>query len=135
MDDKEALKPAMIAEGYAVVTANKPSLVTQTKSWKELLEQHLPESKLTAKHDQLLNSEKDETAIKALDMAYKLRGSYAPERSLNVSVTLKPQEHVALANEYEAKLLESISSMPPEASNSPVVERESDEPSADKARG
>ena len=108
MDGKEEVKPAMIAEGYSLTTAGNPYLVTRTKSWKELLDEYLPQEKLARKHDQLLNSEKDETAIKALDLAYKVRGDYAPVQSMSVHVTVKPSEHKVIADEYEAKLLEQL---------------------------
>lgn len=40
---------------YAPSVAKKPGKVTETKSWKELMDKYLPESKLAEEHDNLLN--------------------------------------------------------------------------------
>lgn len=71
-----------------------------------LLEKYLPEKHLLEKHRQFLDAPKitryfkkgeieteveefDGTAVKALDMAYKLKGSYAPEKNMNVNVNVE----------------------------------------------
>lgn len=46
-----------------------------------LLEKYLPEDHLFTRHREFLDDDKEKTvAAKALDMAYKLKGSYAPEK-------------------------------------------------------
>ena len=70
------MRQAMLEEGYAENSANNPIKLTNTKSWQKLLDKHLPDNKLTEKHNQLLNSEKEEIAIKALDLGYKIKNKF-----------------------------------------------------------
>lgn len=46
----------------------------------------LPDDLLSRKHLQFLNSEREEIGIKALDMGYKVKGFYAPEKSINLNL-------------------------------------------------
>ena len=77
---------AMIDAGYSENTANTPQKLTESKGWKELMDEYLPDSLLASKHKELLNKIDDKgqidvQAVKAgLDMAYKINGSYAPEK-------------------------------------------------------
>lgn len=89
---------AMRKAGYKHNTAKKPSNLTNSVGWKELMDKYIPEDLLAKKHKELLTipikkrtyikgdletetEELDTNAIKAgLDMAYKLRGSYSPEK-------------------------------------------------------
>ena len=88
----------MIEVGYAPSTAKNPMELTKSKGWKELMEEYLPDTLLAEKHNELLTVPKitkimrkgttteieestDTHAIsKGLDMAYKLKGSYAAEK-------------------------------------------------------
>ena len=71
------------------------------------MKKYLPDDKLAAKHQAFLDSEREEIGVKALDMAYKLKGSYAPEKTLNLNAHVdltgnsKAQE---LAAKYEEEL-------------------------------
>lgn len=94
-ENHRSVSSAMREVGYKDWTATKPSNLTNSKGWKELMDQHFPDSLLAKKHKQLLQKEekivvgigKGFSAIqetgqphsdvaKALDMAYKLKGSY-----------------------------------------------------------
>ncbi len=94
---------AMVKAGYSKTTAHRTNKVTRTKGWQELLKQHLPDSALAKRHRELLNKQETRTnadgdvidlgldtqaVSKALDMAYKLKGAYAPEKSLNVNIEI-----------------------------------------------
>ena len=89
------------------------------------MQEHIPDSLLAEKHKELLTvpkkvrtyikgdltseyEELDSQAIaKGLDMGYKLKGKYAPEKSvsLNVSVDAQmTQKEKALVEEFEGKL-------------------------------
>lgn len=88
---------AMVSAGYAETTASTTGKLTNTKGWQELMEQHLPDSRLAKRHREMLD--KRETIVvrdgkeshielteqphsdvsKALDMAYKLKGRYPKE--------------------------------------------------------
>lgn len=89
---------AMRKVGYSKITSKTPQRLTNSKGWEELMEQHLPDKLLAAKHKELLMvpkkvrtfikgdlsteyEELDSNAVKAgLDMAYKLKGKYAAEK-------------------------------------------------------
>lgn len=97
---------ALLEAGYSVRTAEKPKTVIESKGWQELMDKYLPDKLLNLRHKQLLNKKEillkankdtgkveavkggiDTNAVKAgLDMAYKLKGKYAPEKR-QVSVT------------------------------------------------
>ena len=110
---------AMIQAGYSPVTANMPSKLTQSQGFQELLAKNLPEKLVTKRHKQLLNKKEvivrynheaktyetikteqphSDTA-KAIDMAYKLRGSYAPEKHMNLNASLS--EALDMLNESQ----------------------------------
>lgn len=85
---------AMIDAGYSEQTAKTPQKLTDSKAWHELMEEYMPDNKLALKHQQLLNDEESTIQVKALDMAYKLKGSYAPERHVNLNIKPEPSERV-----------------------------------------
>lgn len=92
-----SIKGAMLEAGYSPACA-RTSKVTKMKGFKELMEKYIPDSLLMEKHQELLMvprikrvylkgdlqseiEEVDSQAIgKGLDMAYKLKGSYAAEK-------------------------------------------------------
>jgi len=90
----DTYKKAMKEAGYSDATANLPKNVTGTKGWAMLMDEYLSNESLASKHKELLeltdaNGRIDVQAVgKALDMAYKLRGSYAAEKNLNVNVNI-----------------------------------------------
>lgn len=47
---------------------------TNSKAWPALLEEFLPESLLTKKHNELINSERDDVALRSVELGYKVRG-------------------------------------------------------------
>ena len=95
------ISKAMREAKYSPETAKNPSKLTESKGWQELMKQHLPDKLIAKKHKQLLNKEGvivknnnktgeievvktgelDVQAVsKGLEMAYKLKGKYAPEK-------------------------------------------------------
>lgn len=89
----------MLEVGYDPTTAKNPKNLTKSKGWKELMGEQIPDGLLVEKHRELLTVPKiirtrkigddfeeteeatDVQALKAgLDMAYKLKGFYAPEK-------------------------------------------------------
>jgi len=83
--------------GYSPTVIKSPSKVTHTKGWKELMDKYLPEDKLVDKHNYLLDNErKEETQVKALDMAYKLRNKYPKENVTAIQINVnKDREEYA----------------------------------------
>lgn len=55
-ENGSSMKEALIACGYSKSVSEAPSKVTGTKSWKQLLNQYLPEDKLLKVHEQQMNS-------------------------------------------------------------------------------
>ena len=82
----KSIAGAMRVAGYSENTIVVPSKLTESDGWKQLLKEKLPNSFLLVKHKALLNKkdtlgEVDTQAVsKGLDLAYKLKGSYAPDK-------------------------------------------------------
>jgi len=95
---KVAISRVMREVGYNPHTAKNPKNLTESEAWKELMDRYLPDKLLAKKHKELLTTPKikrqfqkeellseteelDSQAIsRGLDMGYKLKGKYAPER-------------------------------------------------------
>ena len=89
---------AMREAGYSKSTSETPQRLTESKGFQQLMDEYLPDELLAEKHKELLTAPKkvrhyikgdleseyeelDTQAVsKGLDMAYKLKGSYAPEK-------------------------------------------------------
>lgn len=88
-----SMATAMKNAGYAHGIVRNPQKVVQSKGFNQLLEKYLPDNKLLKKHKEFINAKKtvrtftkgdltteveetDANAVKALDMAYKLKGKY-----------------------------------------------------------
>ena len=87
------ISKAMETAGYAKSITHATEKLTNSDGWKELLEKYLPDNKLARKHQQLLNSERQEIAIKALDLGYKVKSKFPqepenPESSENIKVLI-----------------------------------------------
>lgn len=116
VDNGGIIGKAMIDAGYSENTAKTPSKLTNTKGWQELMETHLPQELIAQKHKALLNKiddkgEIDVTAVsKGVDMAYKIWGTYAPEKSINLNVEANITDPKAreLAEKYEEELKKGL---------------------------
>ena len=106
----------MVEVGYSENTAKTPQKLTESKGWAELMEEYLPDRLLGEKHRELLNKKEvrlknnvsegtvetietgeiDAQAVsKGLEMAYKLKGRYAPEKhelSGEIKTVLTPRQ-------------------------------------------
>jgi hypothetical protein len=96
---KKAVSKAMVEAGFSEQYARNPKKLTKSKAWEKMMNKHLPDSLLAKKHKELLTvpvkrrtyikgdlqsetEELDSQAVsKGLDMAYKLKGKYAPEKA------------------------------------------------------
>lgn len=94
-ENNRPVSTVMREVGYSASSATKPSQLTSTKGWKELMDQYLPDDLIAKRHNELLNKNDengnpDTVAVsKALDMSYKLKGSYAPEKSTALNLNLE----------------------------------------------
>lgn len=103
MENHGNVSRAMREAGYDDTTAKNPKNLTNSVAYKSLAEA-IPDELLSKKHLELLkkkdeNGMIDVNAVKAgLDMGYKLKGSYAPEkRKIDVDIT-------AIKNKDDAEL-------------------------------
>ncbi|TSA58173.1 hypothetical protein D4R42_00230 [bacterium] len=135
------ISKAMKEVGYSKATSKNPKRLTETKGWKQLMDEYLPDTLLAEKHEELLKIRKktkrirkgetiketeelDTNAIKAgLDMAYKLKGHYAAERQkIEHSGEILGDEGIhpedeELRLEYKRKRIENIRKRAKEKSN------------------
>lgn len=70
------LGAALKAAGYSESVCKSPQRVTKSKGWTELLDEYFPGYLVLERHRKLLDNEDPKVVSRALDMAYKLRGSY-----------------------------------------------------------
>lgn len=94
---------AMREAGYSEAMVKNPQKVTRSDTFISLMDKFLPERHLLAKHRGFLDSkritktyirgdlketteETDPNAVKALDMAYKLKGKYQEKAGNNVLI-------------------------------------------------
>lgn len=105
---------AMEDAGYSKMTAVTPQKLTESKGFKELMDEHgLGDKDLASKHKKFLNSKKEEIGVKALDMAYKVKGNYAPEKttSLNFNINASTKDlskHQEIRDRYEEELKKAL---------------------------
>lgn len=109
--------------GYSKQTAVTPHKLTESKGWKQLMEEFLPDSLLAEKHQALLNKKEtiitrnnitketetilteeiDANAVgKGLDMAYKIKGAYKEDnqqKQTKVIINIEKQEAIDKALE------------------------------------
>lgn len=127
---EKPISQAMLESGYPETTAKNPQQLTRSKGWKELMDEHFSDEKLSRIHDEGLEAtrasnaailvQKDGTMIKAeeqglievpdyavrhkyLETAYKLKGKYPAEKiQLSTSADEMTDEEI----EDEIKRLE-----------------------------
>ncbi|MDH4127327.1 MAG: hypothetical protein OEV44_01140 [Spirochaetota bacterium] len=100
---------AMRESGYSKNTAKNPKELTESKGYLEIFNELISDDTLSKKHRQLLEDDNAGIQIKALDLAYKVKGDYAPEKkqtvNLNMNTEIKnSQESRDLVEEYEEKV-------------------------------
>lgn len=94
---------AMREAGYPESSSKQPQRLTNSKAYKELIEEFLPDQHLLDRHREMLDAprimrtyvkgivtnettETDPSSVKALDMAYKLKGKYTENVTNNVLI-------------------------------------------------
>lgn len=114
VEKRGSVSAAMREAGYSAKTAKNPKNLTNSKSFKELLDHYLPEDLVLKKHKELIEIPvKIRTFIKGdlttevesldgasmgkgIEMAYKLRGSFAPEKHVQMITGLENLDDEAL---------------------------------------
>lgn len=98
------------------VASNKASRLLSNATVKQTLAESIPDDLIVEKHKALLNKVDKEGEIdvqavsKGVDMAYKLKGSYAPEKSINLDLTAEITNPKAreLAEKFEEELKKGL---------------------------
>lgn len=134
METNGSVSAAMKLAGYAETTTTNPQQITNSKGWKELMEEQIPDDLLAKKHRALLDKKDKEGEIdtnavgKALDMAYKLKGHNAPEKSITVNIDTVSPEALELAKQIleQRRTSETISATSDGVISEPVVRETQD---------
>lgn len=110
---------AMMDAGYTPATANTPQKLTESKAWKEIMEESLPDNFLAEKHVELLNSSridhmvfplgpKDEDDINFSGAKVKKEGEDKPETEMpeeyKERTTLTDKEIIEMLAEVNCKV-------------------------------
>lgn len=89
-------------------------ITTAIEEVKRTLAERIPDELLVRKHKELLNKIDSEGEIdvqavsKGLDMGYKLKGAYAPEKSITVTIDANDPKARELAQRYEDELKKNL---------------------------
>lgn len=87
VDSSSTLKEVLLNAGYAPNTAIKPSQVTKSKGWQELMDRYLPDDEILEVHKKALHATKIHgsltepdrvvedvpTQLKAVELGYKVK--------------------------------------------------------------
>lgn len=92
MENAGNVSKTMREVGYSENTAKNPNELTDSKGWKELMKEWLPDDMVLQRHEQIIQEGEDKDAVKGIDMAYKLKGAYAPEKHVNLNLDGTPTE-------------------------------------------
>lgn len=75
---------AMRENGYSHVSAKNPQKLTQSKQWQHMLDKYgLSGETLAKRHGELVQSKKEDVALRAIDMGYKVTGKYEQHKGGN----------------------------------------------------
>lgn len=84
--DGKPVSVAMREAGYPPATAKNPMVLTKSKAWLETLEKYgLTEDAVVKRHAELVRSKREEIALRAVDIAYKVQGKYEQSGANRVS--------------------------------------------------
>ena len=108
LDKPKSTGEVLKSVGYGTGLQNQPKRVLESEGVREELI-NLGFDEDSAKHvvTEILTKGKEENRLKASDMIFKVQGSYAPEKKVNLNANLEIKENKEaqeLAEEYEEKL-------------------------------
>jgi hypothetical protein len=89
VENRGNVSRSMREAGYSPNTAKNPKNLTKSKTWGDLMKDYFPDDGLATIHKQILNATDTTASLKALDMAYKLKGYYKVEKSQDEPITIK----------------------------------------------
>ena len=100
--------------GYSEIMKKNPKNVIDTEGVKEELQilGFTEENAMSVVSEIMLNPEaQDNNRLKASEMVFKVQGTFAPEKKLNLNANINIKENPQaskLAEEYEEKLLDNL---------------------------
>lgn len=94
------VKHAMLEAGYKKSTAHTPQKLTNSRSWRELLNDKLPNEWVFKRHKYLLEKKDGLSIARGLDMYYKMTGKYQQDLNIENSIVILPTE---LVDKYNLK--------------------------------
>ena len=98
-----SMKDAMVKAGYSKAYAKNPKKFRETATWKELLDENLPDWLLTETHQQLLGSEDENIQLRATDLGYKIKSKFDPEVTEHIIRNYKDLSDEELERIYHDK--------------------------------
>lgn len=108
VDKPKTMKELVVSSGYDITTAEKqvPAILELKGIKEELAKLGFDESNAKRVVGQILNDGEDQNRLKAADLIFKVQGSYAPDKSINVNVSVIDDETVSkIADELNAKMI------------------------------
>ena len=93
VDSSRTMGEVLKKAGYSPATAIKPSQVTKSKGWQELMDKKLPDKEVVGVHNKLLHAKKifgsltepdrvvddNPTQLKAVELAYRVKRKLSPD--------------------------------------------------------
>lgn len=104
----KSVSSAMKEAGYSESTCSNPQQVTRSKTYKEIFGETVTKEDLTRIHRQHLYSENEMVSLKGLDMAYKVNGDYAPEKSVSLTANLDIESDNPKMKEFKKQTIEKL---------------------------
>ncbi len=130
MENNGNVSKSMREVGYSLNSAKNPKMLTDTKGWKELMDEYLPDKLLVKKHLALLEKKEvkrtfnpeigewievetgdvDTQAVsKGLQMAYDLKGYFAPIKNVTLNLTEMTPELVKKSEAFDIWFNQQVS--------------------------
>lgn len=103
VEKRGSLRQAMLDAGYSEAYATNPKQFKETASWQQLLDEFLPDWKLTEIHRKLLDSEDENIQVRSVDLGYKIKGKNVPEVTEHIIRNYEDLSDEELEEIYNAK--------------------------------
>jgi hypothetical protein len=116
---RASIGSAMREAGYSKVTATKPSDMTNSQSWQELMETYLPDKKLAEVHQRGLDAKRsiviDKEIIEVpdqltqkqyLELAYKIKGKIKDNVQVTIADKYKAMSDDELSNIIDGEIVD-----------------------------
>lgn len=103
VENRGSMRQAMIDAGYSVEYAKNPKQFRDTKTWQELLDEYLPDWLLLETHEELLGSEDESVKLRSVDLGYKIKARFEPEKMEHIHRNYEDLSDEELEELYHAK--------------------------------